>query len=62
MEIDSETIPYPPPAIQRETNIIPDDPIAPTDLVVLADSFSPRNIPRDITVGHKRPYWARKTL
>jgi hypothetical protein len=43
MEIDSETIPSPPSAVQRETNIIPADPVAPVDM------------PRDIAVGHKRP-------
>jgi hypothetical protein len=43
MEIDSETIPSPPSAVQRETNIIPSDPVAPVDM------------PRDIAVGHKRP-------
>jgi hypothetical protein len=43
MEIDSETIPSPPSAVQRETNIIPVDPVS------LVDMF------RDIAVGHKRP-------
>jgi hypothetical protein len=37
MEIDSETIPSPPSAAQRETYIVPVD------------------MPRDITIGHKRP-------
>jgi hypothetical protein len=55
MEIDSETIPSPPSIVQRETNIIPNDPITPVDLVAPADSVAPRNIPREITVGHKRP-------
>jgi hypothetical protein len=58
MEIDSETIPSPPSAVQRETDIILDEPIAPVDPVAPADSVSPNNIPRDITVGHKRPAWA----
>jgi hypothetical protein len=49
MEIDSETIPSPPSTIQRETNIIPIDPIIPVDLV------APVDIPRDIAVGHKKP-------
>ena len=40
MEIDSETIPSPPSAVQRETDIIP---VAPVDM------------PRDIAVGHKWP-------
>jgi hypothetical protein len=62
MEIDSETIPPPPSTSQRETNIILDDPIAPIDLVVPSDSVAPSNIPIDITVGHKRPAWARQTL
>jgi hypothetical protein len=43
MEIDSETIPSPPSAVQRETNIIPVDPVSPVDMF------------RDIAVGHKRP-------
>jgi hypothetical protein len=43
MEIDSETIPSPPSTVQRETDIIPADPVAPVDM------------PRDIVVGHKRP-------
>ena len=58
MEIDSDTIPYPPLTVQRETNIIPYETIAPIDLVSSEDLVSPRNIPRDITVGHKRPSWA----
>jgi hypothetical protein len=58
MEIDSETIPSPPSVVQRETNIIPDDLITLVDPVAPADSVAPRNIPRDITVGHKRPTWA----
>jgi hypothetical protein len=47
MEIDSETIPSPPSAVQRETSIDPVDPVV---------------VPRDIAVGHKRPTWARQTL
>ena len=43
MEIDSETIPSPPSAVQRETDIVPADPVA------LVDMF------RDNVVGHKRP-------
>jgi hypothetical protein len=43
MEIDSETIPSLPSTFQRETNIIPVDPVAPVD------------VSRDIAVGHKRP-------
>jgi hypothetical protein len=43
MEIDSETIPSPPSTVQRETNIIPVDPVSPVDMF------------RDIAVGHKRP-------
>jgi hypothetical protein len=62
MEIDSEIIPSPPSTIQREIDIIPDDPITPIDPVIPVDSVSPRNIPRDITVGHKRSTWARQTL
>jgi hypothetical protein len=43
MEIDSETIPSPPSAFQREIDIIPANPVAPVDMS------------RDIAVGHKRP-------
>jgi hypothetical protein len=43
MEIDSETIPSPPSAVQRETNII------------LANLVAPVDMSRDIAVGHKRP-------
>jgi hypothetical protein len=32
MEIDSETMPSPPSAVQRETDIIPVDPVAPVDM------------------------------
>jgi hypothetical protein len=39
MEIDSETMPSPPSAVQRETNIIPVDPVT---------------MFRDIVVGKKR--------
>jgi hypothetical protein len=62
MEIDSETIPSPPSAIQRETYIILDEPIAPVDPLASTNLVAPRNIPRDITVGHKRPAWAQQTL
>jgi hypothetical protein len=50
MVIDSETIPSPPPTVQRETTIIPVDLVAPVDIL------------RDIAIGHKRPAWARQTL
>jgi hypothetical protein len=43
MEIDSETIPSPPSAIQRETDITPGYPGSPVDMF------------RDIAVGHKMP-------
>jgi hypothetical protein len=56
MKIDSETVPSPPSTIQRETNIIPVDPVVPADLV------APIDMPRDIVVGHKRHAWARQTL
>jgi hypothetical protein len=46
MEIYSETVPSPPSVVQRETTIIPVDPVVP---------ISPVNIPREIVVGHKRP-------
>ena len=42
MEIDSETIPSPPSAIQRETDITPGYPGSSVDIL------------RDIAVGHKR--------
>jgi hypothetical protein len=42
MEINSKTIPSPPSAVQRETYIIPVDPVAPVDMF------------RDIAVGYKR--------
>jgi hypothetical protein len=56
MEIDSETIPSPPSAVQRETNIIPVDPVVPVDPI------APVDMPRDIVVGHKRLAWDRQTL
>jgi hypothetical protein len=62
MEIDSETMPSPPSTVQRETDIIPNDPVALVDPVVPADSVAPSNIPKDITIGHKRPAWAQQTL
>jgi hypothetical protein len=46
MEIDSKTIPSPPSAVRRETDIIPVDP---------SDLVAPIDMPRDIAVGHKRP-------
>ena len=46
----------------RRRHIIPDETIASVDPVAPTDSVAPRNIPRDITVGHKRPAWARQTL
>ena len=42
MEIDSETIPSPPSTVQRETDIIPVNLVAPVDTS------------KDIVVGHKR--------
>jgi hypothetical protein len=42
IDIDSETIPSPPSTVQRETNIIPAEPVAPIDMFI------------DIAVGHKR--------
>ena len=42
MEIDSEIVPSPPSAVQRETNITPVDPVAPIDMS------------RDISIGNKR--------
>jgi hypothetical protein len=62
MEIDSETILSPPSAVQRETSIILDEPIALVDPTAPTYSISSRNIPRDITIGYKRPAWARQNL
>jgi hypothetical protein len=65
MEIDSETMPSPPLAVHRETYIIlvdPVDPVAPVDPVVPVDPVAPIDMPKDITVGHKSPDWARQTL
>jgi hypothetical protein len=56
MEINSETVPSPPLAVQRETTIIPFDPFVPFDTIV------PVYIHRDIAVGHKRPSWAQQTV
>jgi hypothetical protein len=55
MEIDSETIPSPPSAVQKESDIT-------VDPVVLADPVAPIDVPKDIAVGHKSPAWARQTL
>jgi hypothetical protein len=52
MEIDRETVPSPPSTVQRETTIIPVDPVVP---VAPVDPIAPVDIPRDIAVGHKRP-------
>jgi hypothetical protein len=62
MEIDSETMPSPPSVVQRETYIIPVDPVAPVDPVVRVDLFAASDIPIDIIVGYKSPAWARQTL
>jgi hypothetical protein len=43
MDINNNTIPSPPSAVQRETNIIPVDPIPRVDMF------------KDIAVGNKRP-------
>jgi hypothetical protein len=50
MEIDRETMPSPPSIVQRETTIVPVDPVAPV------------NVPRDTVVGHKSSTGARQTL
>jgi hypothetical protein len=62
MEIDGETIPPPDLAVQRETDIVLDEPTTPVDPITPVDSVAPSNIPRDITIGHKRLAWARQTL
>jgi hypothetical protein len=56
MEIDSESVPSPPSAVQRETTIVPVDLVVPVDPIALVD------VPRDTLVGHKRLTWARQTL
>jgi hypothetical protein len=43
MDIDNETIPSPPSAVQRETDVILIDLVSPVDMI------------RDILVGHKIP-------
>ena len=43
MEIDNETIPSPSSVVQRDTNIIPADPVSPADMFI------------DIAVEHKMP-------
>jgi hypothetical protein len=45
MDIDSETIPAPPPTVQRETSITLANRVVPV---------APVDIPRDVAVGHKR--------
>jgi hypothetical protein len=62
MEIYSEAMPSPPSSAQREIDIIPDGPVAPFDPVLPDNLVVPRDIPRDITVGHKRLAWARQNL
>jgi hypothetical protein len=62
MEIDRETIPSPPSVVQREKNIITDESTSPVDPVAPADYDAPRNLPRNVTSGHKRPAWAHETL
>jgi hypothetical protein len=62
MEIDGETIPPPHSEIQREIDSVPDEPTTQIDPAPLADSVAPSNVPRDITIGHKRPTWACQTL
>jgi hypothetical protein len=46
MKIDNETVPSPPLAVQRETAIVPIDPVVPVDPI------APLDVPRDIAVGH----------
>jgi hypothetical protein len=58
MEIDGEIMPSPPSVVQMETDIIPVDLVAPVDPVVPVDLVAPINMPKDITIGHKRPAWA----
>jgi hypothetical protein len=58
MEIDSETMPSPPSEIQRETYIILVEPVVLVYPAVPADPVAPIDMPKDITVGHKRHAWA----
>jgi hypothetical protein len=60
MEIDSETTPSPPSAVQRETTIIPVNAVIPVDPIAQVDPADLVDIPRHIPVGHKRPAWAQK--
>jgi hypothetical protein len=46
MDIDSDLVPSPLSAVQRETTIFPFNPVVPVALGY---------VPRDIAVGHKRP-------
>jgi hypothetical protein len=62
MEIDNETMPSPDSEVQRETNIVPVDLVAPFDSIVLVNLVAPIDMPKDITVGHKNPSWAQQTL
>jgi hypothetical protein len=55
MEIDGDTIPSLHSEIQRETDSVPDEPTAQIDSAPPTDSVAPSNVPRDITIGHKRP-------
>jgi hypothetical protein len=62
MEIDGDTIPSSHSEIQRETDSVPDEPTTQIDSAPPTDSVAPSNVPRDITVRHKRPAWAHQTL
>jgi hypothetical protein len=52
-EKKEETIPSRPSAVQRETTIVPVNPV---------DPVAPVDVPKDIAIGHKRHVWARQTL
>jgi hypothetical protein len=62
MEIDGETIPSSHSKIQREIDSAPYEPTTQIDPAPPADSVAPSNVPKDITIRHKRPDWARQTL
>jgi hypothetical protein len=58
MEIDGDTSPSPHSEIQRETNSVPDEPTAQNDSDPPTNSVVPSNVPKDITIGHKRHAWS----
>jgi hypothetical protein len=53
MEIDSETITSPPSIVQRETNIISDEPIAPFDPVAPSNLVAIETYPETLQLDIK---------